>query len=56
VLISVFISYILEMECFEWISSVGAADPGEEGERFNPAGMWPLGVYLKIAFGLLAIC
>lgn len=31
-------------ECFERTSSVEVADPGEEGERFNPAGMWPSGV------------
>lgn len=32
------------------------ADLGEEGERFDPSGMWPSGLQLKTAFGLLALC
>lgn len=31
-------------ECFEQTGSVEVAGPGEEGERFNPSGMWPVGV------------
>lgn len=31
-------------ECFEQISGVQVSDPGQEGRRFNPAGMWLSGV------------
>lgn len=41
--LSVYFLYFRK-ECFEQTSSVEVADPGEEGKRFNPAGMCPLGV------------
>lgn len=53
--VSVYFFYFRN-ECFEQSSGMEVADLGEEGERFDPSGMWPSGMQLKTAFGLLALC
>lgn len=53
--LSVYFIYIRN-ECFKQTSSVEVADAGRRGRGLIQSGMWPSGVLLKVALGLLAIC